>query len=90
MTLAVRLRASDSCEVAPFDDGVALLDLRSNTYFSLNDTGRFVFEALQEPLTPDEVAARVADHYDVGVDECRRDVEALLTDLVRHRLVDRA
>lgn len=85
-----RFRASEDCEVAPFGDGVALLDLRSSSYFSLNDTGRFVFEALREARSADEVVALVAAHYDVEPEACRDDVAALLSNLSQHGLVDRA
>jgi hypothetical protein len=87
---ATRYSASPDCEVAPFGDGVAILDLRSNTYFSMNASGRIAFEALRQPLTRGEVVARVAAHYGIEPAACDADVARLLDDLAAHRLVERS
>lgn len=83
-----RLVVAPGCEVAPFGDGIAVLDLNSNTYFSLNESGRIAFEALSAPLTGPEVAERVARHFGIAPEVCADDVAALLDALLAHGLVE--
>lgn len=74
--------------MAPFGDGVAILDLRSNKYFSLNAAGRLVFDAISRPLTRDQIVGHVATHYAIDPAVCAADIDRLLRDLEARRLVE--
>lgn len=54
----------------------------------LNETAARVVAALQaQPSTPDELAAMLAEEYDISCQEARRDVEALLARMVELGIV---
>ena len=84
---AVRLQAAADVMASPLGDGVALLDLRSNQYFSLNAVGAALWQALARPRSINDLCDAVADDFEVASDACRADVRALLGDLQRHGLV---
>jgi hypothetical protein len=75
-----------SCE---FGNGIALLDLKSNVYFSLNSVSTFVWELIQTPRSPAEICKAVMERYDVGTAQCRADLAVLLKDLTDAGLVKR-
>ncbi len=73
--------------MAPIGEELALLDFRSNAYFTLNEVGSTIWSALSEPRTVDEVAAIVAGHFDITQDLCRPDVDEMIENLKSNGLV---
>jgi hypothetical protein len=65
-----------------------ILNLGNGIYYSLDAVGQFVWDALKDPLTVDEVTHRVTETYDVSAGECRSDMERLLADLLKHNLIE--
>jgi hypothetical protein len=65
----------------------ALLDMESSLYYTLNETGATVWNAMQAPATLDALVSVVTEHFSVSDEVCRPDVEALLADLVKSGLV---
>jgi hypothetical protein len=67
---------------------VALLDLDKGLYFGLQDVGAHVWNALQEPLSVDEIIATVLSHFDVGRQACRADVMTFLASLQEAGMIE--
>ncbi len=72
---------------SPLDEGSALLDLTSSTYFSLNAVGALAWDRLSSGATVDEIVAAVMSRYDIAQTQCRADMESLLTSLEAKGLV---
>jgi SAM-dependent methyltransferase len=64
-----------------------LLNLRAGTYHVLNETGTRVWEALQRGHSFADIAAAIANDYDVSLDRATRDVAAVLGSLAEARLI---
>lgn len=73
-----------SCEV---EDGIAILDLKSNTYFSLDPVGAAVWDRMATPASLDDLATALAAEYDVAPGDCRGDIADLLKDMLAHGLI---
>lgn len=58
--------------------GLALLDLRTKEYFSLDPVGAFIWETLRRPQRQDELVAAVVGEYDVSPETCAAEVEAFI------------
>jgi len=67
-------------------DGFAF-DPTTGESYTLNATGLVVLEGLREGLSSDELAARLADTFEVTPDEASRDVDDFLDHLRTFRLV---
>lgn len=80
-TNAPLVMASARVATCELGDGLALLDLTANQYYSLNKVGAFVWSVIQSPITVDDVCLRVAQRYAVTREQCRADVDALLSSL---------
>lgn len=53
--------------------GEATIDF--NGMASLNDTGLFLFQKMQEDVTEDELVKALLDRYDIDEESARKDVE---------------
>ncbi|MBZ9798830.1 PqqD family protein [Mesorhizobium sp. ES1-4] len=72
-----------ACE---FGEGLALLNLKSNIYYSLNGVGAFIWEMIQEPKPIADIRSAVVARYNVDAERCKADVEALLKGLAENGL----
>ena len=69
-------------------EGVALLDLRTNVYFSLDEVGAVIWSALQEPHSKTELIDEILSIYEVDPEQCATDVELLLNELWNAQLIE--
>jgi hypothetical protein len=80
--------ASGNVVTTDLGDGLALLDLRTNQYFSLNDVGAFVWQELQTPKRRDEIVHAVTAQYEISAAECASDIDVLLQEFRDAALVE--
>lgn len=83
-----RLRSAEAAVGCPLGAGTAILDMRSNVYFSLNAVGAFVWAQMDEPIALSDLCDRVEAAFDVDRPRCEADVRRLVAELVSHRLVE--
>jgi hypothetical protein len=88
MDRQLKMVSGDTVVSTDLGDGVALLDLRSNVYFSLDEVGAVVWKALQEPRSTGELIEHVLSIYEVDRDQCATDIEMLLDDLRNAKLIE--
>lgn len=70
-------------------DGAAILDIEQNAMITLNHTGGFVWQRLQQGKSVDEIVADLAAQTGTDVATIERDVRQFLEQLkVRHLLGD--
>lgn len=81
------IRAAPGCIPCAFGDGIAIFDTNSNSYFSMNAVGEFVWSMLDQPVSLDDLVDRVAERYGIGRDLCEGDIRRLVEDLAANRLV---
>ena len=81
------LRQRQDCVSCAYGDGIAILDLVSNTYFSLNDVGALVWEKIGSGATLETVLAAVTSQYEIATETCEPDIRALIADLLANNLV---
>lgn len=86
-----KIRPSPSVVFTDLEDGSAvLLDLNSKFYYSLNDTGRLVWQVFDsEPsVQVENLVSKIVEEYDVSEEDARRDVEEFITNLSKEGLVE--
>ncbi len=72
-----------ACE---FGNGLALLNVKSNIYYSLNSVGAFIWDLIQEPKPILEIRDAVLARYNVDPERCKADVDGLLKGLAENGL----
>jgi len=80
--------ASDRVVTTDLGEGLALLNLETNEYFSLNEVGAFVWGVLSQPQRSGEIVRAVVEKYDVTAEACAADVELLLEELENAALAE--
>lgn len=80
--------ASGNVVTTDLGDGLALLDLRTNQYFSLNEVGAFVWQMIQTPRRREEIVHAVTEKYEVTPEDCSGDIDTLLADFENAALIE--
>ena len=75
------------CVCCAYGDGAAVLDVRSNIYFTLDEVGATVWNILSDGADLEEIVAKVTEEYDVSAQACRPDIETFLGEMVENDLV---
>ena len=86
----MRYTISPDAAFAAVEDGAVVLHMGTKRYYSLNETGTFVWRRLEDGAQRSEIVAQVVDEYDVGIAEAEMAVARLLDELVQERLIDTA
>lgn len=68
-------------------NGLALLNLETGCYFSLGETGAFVWEAIKRDASLETIATDMAREFDVSLDRSRDDLGAFMGQLEKAGLV---
>ena len=73
----------------PLPDGTdsVLLNLETQVYFMLNDTGTWLWERLAEPQSAAALADGLTAVFDVDLDTARASVDTLLAEMAHEHLV---
>jgi predicted ATP-dependent protease len=83
-----RYRVSADAAAASLEGGAVLLHMGTKRYYSLNETGAVVWQALEEGLEERETATRLVAEYEVGDAAALASVGALVSALVAEGLLE--
>jgi hypothetical protein len=70
------------------DDETVILATATSQYHSLNDTASFVFDQLGAGQSVDDTVEALIGEFDVAQDIARRDVAAIVNDLLSRGLLE--
>jgi len=65
-----------------------ILNVKTGTYYGLNDVGAFIWGQIQQPRTVAALRDALLAEYEVDITQCERDLISLLTDLASHSLIE--
>lgn len=68
-------------------DEIIMMDLDQGKYFSLNAVATQIWDFLGESKAIDEICSLLMDQYEVDLDECCKEVEEHLNEMVKLGLV---
>ena len=69
------------------DGETVLMSIEHGSYFGVGGVAALIWEKLEQPRTEDELVSLIQAEFDVSEQDCRKDVQAFLADLVKNRLV---
>ena len=73
-TRVVFRRINDECLLIPLTDNIADMD----SLYRLNETGVFIWEAIDGKRNIRDITAMMAEEFDVGTDEAEKDILVFL------------
>lgn len=69
-------------------DDIVALSLERSICYGMENVTAAVWSLLEQPLSADELCARLLEQYDVPPDRCRSDITVLLAELEKEGLVE--
>ena len=66
---------------------IVILDLNTSLYYSLNEVGARIWELLASGMSPHDAAERIFEEYETERGTARRDVEKLILELTKDKLL---
>ncbi len=81
------LLAEDEVVTCPFGDGLALLDLRSGKYFSVNSVAAFIWSKLAKPSRVADIRDAMMRQYETTEAQCSADLQTWLASMVEAKLI---
>ena len=69
-------------------DDCILLHLESGIYYTLNEEGRMLWEALDGENKLAEIRAKIMEHYEVDAGTIQKDLIEIMEDLIKENLVE--
>ena len=58
-----------------------------NKMLTLNETGAFLWECLQNGASEEELLGKMTDEYDIDSETAKRDIEKFIADLRTHEII---
>ena len=71
------------------DDETIVLDTRTLNYFSLNETGRLIWDGILAGTSSDDLVTAFTDMYDVSREDAATHIQAFLVELAEERIIFR-
>ncbi|MDO8678752.1 MAG: PqqD family peptide modification chaperone [Acidobacteriota bacterium] len=68
-------------------DDILMMSVEAGTYFGLEQVGARIWELVADPITVEQICARLIDEYDVGSDVCEAEVLAFLAHLAEQHII---
>jgi hypothetical protein len=78
---------SASVLTSPIENSLAMMDIESGHYFSLDDIGNAIWERMAEPIQVGDLCARLVETFEVLPEICQHDVLALLNEMAKDKLI---
>ena len=69
------------------DKELALLNLRTKAYFSLNQSGARIWVGIKEGLTLGEICASLRNEFEIDEEQAERSTLVLVTELLEKELI---
>lgn len=85
-----RFKRSEQAISADVGQDVVALHVARGHCFGMEQVAASVWKLIEEPIGLDGICAALVEQYDVAPERCRAEVEALIDDLQREGLVERA
>lgn len=68
-------------------DELVMMDPRQGKYFSLNPVATRIWDLLEKPCTLEELCGQLMEEFEVEAEQCRTEVEEVLSEMVRLGIV---
>lgn len=81
------MKTTDGLRTMQHEDGAAVLDIRRGVISALNETGAYIWNALQHGDSVETIVVKLAHETGIAFDIVEADVDAFLGDLKRTNLL---
>jgi DNA-directed RNA polymerase delta subunit len=83
-----RIQRNPAQVFSEVDHQVVMLNVKKEAYYCLNEVGSAIWRELEEPHSFQELINQIREVFEVEEDECRKDVEPFLIELVEAGVIE--
>ena len=69
-------------------DDILMMSVEAGAYYGLEQAGARIWELMADPITVEQMCARLTEEYDVTADVCEAEVLAFLHHLAEQHIID--
>ena len=80
-------RVSQHAVCASLDRGAVVLHMVTKRYFTLNESGAFIWALLEQGMNTSDIVSRVCATFAISADQARAALERLLAELRTEQLL---
>ena len=87
LDLDTKLQQGEDHVATSIGDETAVMSIRRGRYYAVGAVAERIWQMLERPVSPREIAKILQDEYDIAPEQCEREVGAFLGDLIEEGLV---
>jgi hypothetical protein len=80
-------RRKEGLLISELGDEMVMMDIESGNYIGLNQTGRVIWELIEQPIKVDELVKQLLDRYDTSYNECCQDTLEYLNKMNEQKIL---
>jgi len=69
------------------DGELVMMNIEDGSYASLNETGKYIWNILEEPKSIEEILPSILDEYDIDPSTAKTEIESFLLKLVEQNIL---
>lgn len=82
-------RKKDGLLVSELGNEMVMMDVESGNYIGLNETGKVIWEMIEQPVKVDELIKQLTIKYDISYEECSKDTLEYLQKMDEQKILNR-
>ena len=87
MTEQTILKRKSGLMTANMNGDAVMMDISTGKYFNLGQSGGYIWELLEQPLSVENLIKALIAEYDVSYDKCKEDILPFLQQMVEKELL---
>ena len=80
-------RRKDGLLVSELGNEMVMMDIESGNYIGLNETGKVIWELIEQPVKVDDLIKQLTTKYEVNYEECSKDTLEYLSKMEEQKIL---
>lgn len=87
MDIDTKLRLGRDHVATSIGGETAVMSIKRGRYYAVGLVAERIWQMLETPVSPREIAERLIEEYDISPEQCGREIDAFLNELIEEGLV---
>jgi hypothetical protein len=87
LDLDTKLRQGLDHVATSIGDETAVMSLKRGRYYAVGSVAERIWQMLEAPASPREITERLLEEYDITPEQCAREIDVFLIELIEEGLV---
>lgn len=88
LNLETKLRQGRDHVATSIGAETAVMSIKRGRYYAVGAVAERIWQMLEAPVSPREITERLLDEYEITPEQCEREVDAFLSELIEEGLVE--